>query len=74
MCFCCYFAEIYDFDLVYRYFFIKELNKYNNKIMGQSNIVKQYPMQKIDCSHFCNISQYFIENFPKAQLCKPHIK
>ena len=22
----------------------KELNKYNNKIMGQSNIAKQYPM------------------------------
>ena len=30
------------------FFFIKELNKYNNKIMGQSNIVKRYPMQKID--------------------------
>ena len=26
-------------------FFIKELNKYNNKIMGQSNIMK-YRMQK----------------------------
>ena len=26
-------------------FFIKELNKYNNKIMGQSNIMK-YLMQK----------------------------
>ena len=30
------------------FFFIKELNKYNNKIMSQSNIVKQYPMQKIN--------------------------
>ena len=28
--------------------FIKELNKYDNKIMGQSNIVKQYPRQKIN--------------------------
>ena len=29
-------------------FLIKELNKYNNKIMSQSNIIKQYPMQKIN--------------------------
>ena len=30
------------------FFFIKEFNKYNNKIMGQSNTVKQFPMQKIN--------------------------
>ena len=26
-----------------------------------------------NCTHFCNILQYFIENLPKAQLCKPQI-
>ena len=35
-------VEIYDANP--NFFFIKELNKYNNKIMGQSNIVKRYPM------------------------------
>ena len=30
---------------MWEHFFIKELNKYNNKTMGQSNIMK-YRMQK----------------------------
>ena len=34
-----------DLSKAHPFFFIKELNKYNNKIMGQSNIMK-YRMQK----------------------------
>ena len=95
MCFCCDFAQIYDFNSVYRYGYIHfsilvSDNNFNfwfqNAVRALHELLVVYVLVAYEnrfvvtailsnnCTHFCNILQYFIENFPKVQLCKPQIK